>query len=82
MSTVENNWFHCVSSKDCDTKLIEGLVKIFKNHIDMLLETIMNLVDGNVCCIALILVIQSNINLTCSIYHCSCPWYVRFDINT
>lgn len=47
MSTVENNWFHCVSSKDCDTKLIEGLVKIFKNHIDMLLETIMNLVDGN-----------------------------------
>ena len=53
MSTVENNWFCCVSSKDCDTELIKSLVKIFKNQIDMLLETIMNLVDGNVCYVAL-----------------------------
>lgn len=47
MSTVENNWFCCVSSRDCDSNLIKGLVNIFKNQIQMLLETIVNLVDSN-----------------------------------
>ena len=48
MSTVENNWFRCVSSRDCDSELIKGLLKIFRNQIHMLLETIINLVDNNV----------------------------------
>ena len=48
MSTVENNWFHCVSAKDCDPEIVKGLLKIFKNQIHMLLETIINLVDNNV----------------------------------
>lgn len=47
MSTVENNWFRCVSSRDCDSELIKGLLKIFRNQIHMLLETIINLVDNN-----------------------------------
>lgn len=48
MSTVENNWSRCVSSRECDAELIKGFVKIFKNQIHMLLETIINLVDSNV----------------------------------
>ena len=48
MSTVENNWFRCVSAKDCDPEIVKGLLKIFKNQIHMLLETIINLVDSNV----------------------------------
>ena len=48
MSTVEGNWFRCVSSRDCDAEIIKGLLKIFKNQIPMLLETIVNLVDSNV----------------------------------
>lgn len=48
MSTVENNWFRCVSSRDSDPEVIKGLLRIFKNQIHMLLETILNLVDGNV----------------------------------
>lgn len=48
MSTVEGNWFQCVSSRDCDAEIIKGLLKIFKNQIPMLLETIVNLVDSNV----------------------------------
>ena len=48
MSTVESNWFRCVSSRDCDAEIIKGLLKIFKNQIPMLLETIVNLVDSNV----------------------------------
>lgn len=48
MSTVENNWFHCVSARDCDPEIVKGLLKIFKNQIHMLLETIINLVDNNV----------------------------------
>ena len=48
MSTVEGNWFRCVSSRDCDEEIIKGLLKIFKNQIPMLLETIVNLVDSNV----------------------------------
>lgn len=47
MSTVENNWFRCVSSRDSDPEVIKGLLRIFKNQIHMLLETILNLVDGN-----------------------------------
>ena len=48
MSTVENNWFRCVSAKDCDPEVVKGLLKILKNQIHMLLETIINLVDSNV----------------------------------
>ena len=48
MSTVESNWFRCVSSRDCDPEVIKSLLKIFKNQIHMLLETIVNLVDSNV----------------------------------
>lgn len=48
MSTVENNWFRCVSARDCDPEIVKGLLKIFKNQIHMLLETIINLVDNNV----------------------------------
>ena len=48
MSTVENNWFRCVSTRDCDPEVVKGLLKIFKNQIHMLLETIINLVDSNV----------------------------------
>ena len=48
MSTVEGNWFRCVSSRDSDAEIIKGLLKIFKNQIPMLLETIVNLVDSNV----------------------------------
>ena len=54
MSTVENNWFCCVSSRDCDSNLIKGLVNIFKNQIHMLLETIVNLVDSNVSFVAIV----------------------------
>ena len=48
MSTVENNWFSCVSARDCDPEIVKGLLRIFKNQIHMLLETIINLVDSNV----------------------------------
>lgn len=48
MSTVENNWFRCVSARECDPEIVKGLLKIFKNQIHMLLETIINLVDSNV----------------------------------
>lgn len=48
MSTVENNWFRCVSARECDPEIVKALLKIFKNQIHMLLETIINLVDSNV----------------------------------
>ena len=58
MSTVENQWFDCVTSPDCRADVIKVFIKAFRVYIPVLLETIVNLRDKDVssllfCCVNL-----------------------------
>ncbi|KAK3738886.1 hypothetical protein QZH41_017859, partial [Actinostola sp. cb2023] len=45
MSSVEVNWFECVTSPKCRADDVKSVIKTFRQYIPILLETIVNLKD-------------------------------------